>query len=238
LSGLVSPAIRASPSRKQASRSRLATRSDGRAAAVAAARSGPVALLHSVEGRSRDAACSFPCDWALAGISRQTDDALPLSPDGSSEPRPRCECCLPCKATVGAGRAAPGARAAPAAACCPREQWAAGRAARRDCRFHGGAAASTCTSASPERACASCCQGTLACRGRSRSGPPASGSRRRGRTVGELGHTEPLRPLPPSALPPEIVIECVASWSALVAVEGNRWVPPCTPAAARSFAPE
>jgi hypothetical protein len=74
--------------------------------------------------------------------------------------------------------------------------------------------------------------GTLACRARSRSRLSASGSRRRGRTVGEFGQTEPLRPLPPSALPAEIVIERVASRSVLVAFEGNRWVSLCTPVAA------
>ncbi len=53
-------------------------------------------------------------------------------------------------------------------------------------------------------------------------------ARRRGTsTVGQLGADEPLRPLPMLAFPAEIVVERVASRSALVAFEGNRYsVPP------------
>lgn len=51
--------------------------------------------------------------------------------------------------------------------------------------------------------------------------------RRRGSTVGELGAAEPLRALPTLAFPAEIVVERVASRSALVAFEANRYsVPP------------
>jgi transposase len=51
--------------------------------------------------------------------------------------------------------------------------------------------------------------------------------RRRGSTVGELGQSEPLRALPGLAFPAEIVVERVASRSALVAFEANRYsVPP------------
>ena len=50
---------------------------------------------------------------------------------------------------------------------------------------------------------------------------------RRGSTVGELGSSEPLRALPAVAFPAEIVIERVATRSALVAFEANRYsVPP------------
>jgi transposase len=55
----------------------------------------------------------------------------------------------------------------------------------------------------------------------------SDGRRRRGSTVGELGAAEPLRTLPALAFPAEIVVERVASRSALVAFEGNRYsVPP------------
>lgn len=47
--------------------------------------------------------------------------------------------------------------------------------------------------------------------------------RRRGSTVGDLGAAEPLRSLPPLAFPAEIVVERVASRSALVAFEANRY---------------
>jgi transposase len=51
--------------------------------------------------------------------------------------------------------------------------------------------------------------------------------RRRGSTVGELGAAEPLRPLPALAFPAEIVVERVASRSALVLFETNKYsVPP------------
>jgi transposase len=51
--------------------------------------------------------------------------------------------------------------------------------------------------------------------------------RRRGSTVGELGASEPMRRLPALAFPAEIVVERVASRSALVAFEANRYsVPP------------
>jgi transposase len=51
--------------------------------------------------------------------------------------------------------------------------------------------------------------------------------RRHGQTVAELGIAEPLRSLPPLAYPAEISVERVASRSALVAFEGNRYsVPP------------
>jgi hypothetical protein len=50
---------------------------------------------------------------------------------------------------------------------------------------------------------------------------------RRGSTVGELGTGEPLRPLPALAFPAEIVVERVASRSALIAFETNHYsVPP------------
>ena len=50
---------------------------------------------------------------------------------------------------------------------------------------------------------------------------------RRGSTVGELGSSEPLRGLPALAFPAEIVVERVASRSALVAFETNKYsVPP------------
>ena len=50
---------------------------------------------------------------------------------------------------------------------------------------------------------------------------------RRGSTVGELGSSEPLRPLPALAFPAEIMVERVASRSALVAFETNQYsVPP------------
>jgi transposase len=50
---------------------------------------------------------------------------------------------------------------------------------------------------------------------------------RRGSTVGELGASEPLRPLPALAFPAEIVVDRVASRSALVAFETNNYsVPP------------
>jgi transposase len=50
---------------------------------------------------------------------------------------------------------------------------------------------------------------------------------RRGSTVGELGSSEPLRGLPVLAFPAEIVVERVASRSALVAFETNKYsVPP------------
>lgn len=49
-------------------------------------------------------------------------------------------------------------------------------------------------------------------------------ARRRGEsTVGELGAAEPLRPLPPQAFPAELTVERVASRSALVAFDGNRY---------------
>jgi transposase len=47
--------------------------------------------------------------------------------------------------------------------------------------------------------------------------------RRRGSTVGALGASEPLRALPALAFPAEIVVERVASRSALVAFEANRY---------------
>jgi transposase len=47
--------------------------------------------------------------------------------------------------------------------------------------------------------------------------------RRQDSTVGELGAAEPLRALPSVAFPAEIVVERVASRSALVAFEGNRY---------------
>src|SRR6202142_2096775 len=50
---------------------------------------------------------------------------------------------------------------------------------------------------------------------------------RRGSTVGELGNSEPLRPLPVLAFPAEIVVDRVCSRSALVAFETNQYsVPP------------
>jgi transposase len=50
---------------------------------------------------------------------------------------------------------------------------------------------------------------------------------RRGSTVGKLGASEPLRPLPVLAFPAEIMVERVASRSALVAFETNHYsVPP------------
>jgi transposase len=50
---------------------------------------------------------------------------------------------------------------------------------------------------------------------------------RRGSTVGELGNAEPLRPLPVLAFPAEIVVDRVASRSALVMFETNKYsVPP------------
>jgi transposase len=50
---------------------------------------------------------------------------------------------------------------------------------------------------------------------------------RRGSTVGELGAAEPLRALPALAYPAEISVERVASRSALVSFEGNRYsLPP------------
>lgn len=50
---------------------------------------------------------------------------------------------------------------------------------------------------------------------------------RRGSTVGELGSGEPLRPLPAVAFPAEIMVQRVASRSALVLFETNRYsVPP------------
>jgi transposase len=50
---------------------------------------------------------------------------------------------------------------------------------------------------------------------------------RRGSTVGELGSSEPLRPLPALAFPAEIMVQRVASRSALVAFETNHYsVPP------------
>ena len=50
---------------------------------------------------------------------------------------------------------------------------------------------------------------------------------RRGSTVGELGDLEPLRPLPALAFPAEIMVERVASRSALVLFETNKYsVPP------------
>ncbi len=55
----------------------------------------------------------------------------------------------------------------------------------------------------------------------------ADARRRAGSTVGELGAAEPLRSLPPLTFPAEITVERVASRSALVAFEGNRYsVPP------------
>jgi len=55
-----------------------------------------------------------------------------------------------------------------------------------------------------------------------------SDARRRGQsTVGALGQAEPLRALPALAFPAEIVVERVASRSALIAFEANRYsVPP------------
>jgi len=50
---------------------------------------------------------------------------------------------------------------------------------------------------------------------------------RRGSTVGELGSAEPLRPLPALPFPAEIVVDRIASRSALVAFETNNYsVPP------------
>jgi transposase len=50
---------------------------------------------------------------------------------------------------------------------------------------------------------------------------------RQGSTVGELGNSEPLRPLPVLAFPAEIMVERVASRSALVTFETNQYsVPP------------
>jgi transposase len=50
---------------------------------------------------------------------------------------------------------------------------------------------------------------------------------RRGSTVGELGSSEPLRPLPVLAFPAEIVVDRVCSRSALVTFETNQYsVPP------------
>ena len=50
---------------------------------------------------------------------------------------------------------------------------------------------------------------------------------RRGSTVGELGSAEPLRPLPAFAFPAELIVERVASRSALVLFETNKYsVPP------------
>jgi transposase len=50
---------------------------------------------------------------------------------------------------------------------------------------------------------------------------------RRGSTVGELGDSEPLRPLPALAFPAEIVVDRVCSRSALVLFETNKYsVPP------------
>jgi transposase len=50
---------------------------------------------------------------------------------------------------------------------------------------------------------------------------------RRGSTVGELGSSEPLRPLPALPFPAEIVVDRIASRSALVAFETNNYsVPP------------
>lgn len=51
--------------------------------------------------------------------------------------------------------------------------------------------------------------------------------RRQGSTVGELGQAEPLRALPALGFPAQIVVERVASRSALVAFEANFYsVPP------------
>jgi transposase len=47
--------------------------------------------------------------------------------------------------------------------------------------------------------------------------------RRRGSTVGALGAAEPLRALPPLAFPAEVIVDRVASRSALVAFEANRY---------------
>jgi hypothetical protein len=50
---------------------------------------------------------------------------------------------------------------------------------------------------------------------------------RRGSTVGELGAAEPLRPLPALAFPAEIIVDRVASRSALILFETNHYsVPP------------
>ena len=50
---------------------------------------------------------------------------------------------------------------------------------------------------------------------------------RRGSTVGELGNSEPLRPLPQLPFPAEIMVDRIASRSALVAFETNHYsVPP------------
>jgi transposase len=50
---------------------------------------------------------------------------------------------------------------------------------------------------------------------------------RRGSTIGELGNAEPLRPLPVLAFPAEIVVDRVASRSALMLFETNKYsVPP------------
>ncbi|MGH8301720.1 MAG: Mu transposase domain-containing protein [Steroidobacteraceae bacterium] len=55
----------------------------------------------------------------------------------------------------------------------------------------------------------------------------SDGRGRRGSTVGELGAGEPLRPLPALAFPAEIIVERVASRSALVLFETNKYsVPP------------
>jgi len=58
--------------------------------------------------------------------------------------------------------------------------------------------------------------------------PRVSDARRRqGSTVGQRGAAEPLRPLPALAFPAEISVERVASRSALIAFEANRYsVPP------------
>jgi transposase len=53
---------------------------------------------------------------------------------------------------------------------------------------------------------------------------------RRGSTVGELGASEPLAPLPLLAFPAEIVVDRVCSRSALVVFETNKYsVPPAMP---------
>ena len=49
---------------------------------------------------------------------------------------------------------------------------------------------------------------------------------RRGSTVGELGNSEPLRPLPVLAFPAEIVVDRVCSRSALVLFETNKYSVP------------
>jgi len=59
------------------------------------------------------------------------------------------------------------------------------------------------------------------------AGTVSDGRRRGASTIGELGASEPLRPLPALAFPAEIVCERVASRSALVAFEANLYsVPP------------